>query len=233
MGSLLARVLPLAFGAAFSPTLLTLQVLILAGKRRPLARAWVTAAGCLLDLAAFTALGFLLMRQIPAPGSGAATATAAVPHTSPVSAVIKLTVALVLVVLGVRQVVKRDGAADAHRSNTSTRLETAGLGFFLGAGVVAMALNVTTLVLYIPAVHDIVESAVDVAAKAVVVAILVAITLLPVVLPPLGISLMGARAQPALDFLNGFAGRHMRAINASICFVFAVLLAWQGLRALP
>jgi hypothetical protein len=62
--------------------------------------------------------------------------------------------------------------------------------------------------------------------------LLFAITLLPAVGPPLVVTLMGARATPALQRLNGFFTAHRRGIGATICFAFAVLLAAAGLHAL-
>ena len=49
MGALLVSVLPLAVGAAISPTLLALQLLVLTGATKPRARAWALAAGMETD----------------------------------------------------------------------------------------------------------------------------------------------------------------------------------------
>jgi hypothetical protein len=46
------------------------------------------------------------------------------------------------------------------------------------------------------------------------------------------VTLMGARATPALARLNGFFTAHRRGIAATICFAFAVLLGATGLHAL-
>ena len=56
MGKTLAIVLPLALGAAVSPTLLTLQLLILAGVRDQKRRAWAMALGCAVVLLGFMAV---------------------------------------------------------------------------------------------------------------------------------------------------------------------------------
>lgn len=50
--------------------------------------------------------------------------------------------------------------------------------------------------------------------------------------PPLVVTLLGVRATPLLERLNGFFTTHRRAIGAGICFTFAVLLAAAGLHAL-
>ena len=51
------------------------------------------------------------------------------------------------------------------------------------------------------------------------------------IVPPLVVTLMGPRATPALERLNGSFTAHRRGIGASICFVFAVLLTAAGLHA--
>jgi hypothetical protein len=39
------------------------------------------------------------------------------------------------------------------------------------------------------------------------------------------VTLLGDRARAALDALSAFCVRHSRAINASVCFGFAIFLA--------
>ena len=69
MGPLLAAVLPLALGAAISPTLLALQLLVLSGTTHRLARAWALVAGSALVLAAFSLLCVTALSRVR-PGHG-------------------------------------------------------------------------------------------------------------------------------------------------------------------
>ena len=62
MGNLVVAVLPLALGAAVSPTLLALQLLVLSGGGHRLARAWALAAGSALVL-----FGVILIGRTPVP----------------------------------------------------------------------------------------------------------------------------------------------------------------------
>ncbi|MCJ7439019.1 MAG: hypothetical protein MUP97_14820 [Acidimicrobiia bacterium] len=50
--------------------------------------------------------------------------------------------------------------------------------------------------------------------------------LIPAYLPPLVITVLGARAKAGL---GGFVTRHHATINATVCFVFAVYLAVRGI----
>jgi hypothetical protein len=64
MAALLASVLPLAIGAAISPTLLALQLVVLTGATKPLARAWVVAVGSALVLATYSVLGLTVLQHL-------------------------------------------------------------------------------------------------------------------------------------------------------------------------
>ena len=62
--------------------------------------------------------------------------------------------------------------------------------------------------------------------------LLYVITLLPVIGPPLVVTLLGPRATPLLERLNRLFADHQRGIGAALCFGFAALLAVAGLHAL-
>jgi hypothetical protein len=178
VGGLLGIVVPLAAGAAISPTVLTLQLLTLSRKVAPLARGWAIAAGYVAVLAVETAVALLL-----AVGTGGSDTP------DETTAAIKLAAAILLL------------------------------------GGALMISNVTTTVLFIPAIHDVGVSDVETADQALAIALVIAITAIPAFAPPLAVSLLGARADALLARLNDFTTRHRRGINAGICFMFAAFLA--------
>ena len=59
------------------------------------------------------------------------------------------------------------------------------------------------------------------------------ITLLPVLLPVSLVAVLGHKADPVLSRVNGFVGRHGRAITAGIEVVFCVVLLFKGIGELP
>ena len=65
VSSLFLSVLPLALGAAVSPTLLTLELLILAGRNHPLSRAWSFALGASGVLIAYAVVGLAFLQRLP------------------------------------------------------------------------------------------------------------------------------------------------------------------------
>ena len=95
-----------------------------------------------------------------------------------------------------------------------------------------MITNVTTTVLFLPAMHDVGVSDVGVAGRTIAVASIVALTAIPAFGPPLAVTLLGDRAHAALGALNGVTTRHRRGINAGICFGFAAFLAAVSLPTL-
>lgn len=216
MTSLLGEVLPLALGAAVSPVLLTLQVLVLTGRRSPLARALAVAVSCTAVLVVFAVLGVTVLTV-----SGHRKAST--PY-----GVVKAVAAALLVCLAARQLLRKPTAGESHAKRTSSLLAEAGTPAFLWIGALAMLTNFTTLVLYVPAVHTIVRSGADTTEKAVVFVILVVIVLLPVLVPLVAVAALGERVRPALARLGDAAAAHSREVSAALCLVFAALLGWQA-----
>jgi fumarate reductase subunit D len=218
VGHLLGIVLPLALGAALTPTIVGVQVVTLSAPRLPLKRAWMLAAGCGLVLSIESGLALAL-----AGGTGWAEGS------STPGAIVKLVAAVLLVLLGLRQLAKRrrgEDAAPAPRSD-EPRL---GRAFALGAGL--MATNLSSLVLYFPAVHEIGSSDAGTGAQLVAFVLLFSITMLPAVGPPLVVGVIGERARPPLERLDRAFTEHRDQIGAVVCFGFAALLTAFALSAL-
>ena len=219
MGHLLAVVLPLALGAAVSPTLLALQVVVLSGRVRPLGRAWAVAAGSGFVLAVVTAVGLAVSHAAASRHGG---------HPRSV-AVVDLVAAALLVGLAVRSSLRRPMPADRHQSRTAARLAGASTPWFLAAGAVAMLLNFSTLVLYLPALHEIDVAPAGIGAKAAAVLLLFVITMAAVLVPVVVVSALGKRAAPLLERSNRFMTAHGRQIGIGIELVFGVYLLVKGI----
>lgn len=208
MGELLGIVVPLAAGAAISPTTLALQLFVLSRKTAPLARAWAIAAGYALVLLVEMAIAF----AFAASGPGGS--------TSKPEAWLKLACAVGLALLGV-VALRRPPKPRKVRAESSNPA----LGRYLAIGIVLMATNVTTVALYLPAMHHVGVSDVGPLAQALAAVVVLTITLIPAVAPPLAMTLAGDRAGAALDRLSDFCSRHSQAIDVSVCFGFAIFLA--------
>jgi len=221
MSSLLAIVVPLALGAAISPTLFALEVLVLSGRHHPIARAWALAGGAAAILIAFSALGLTLLRNLH---SGH--------HHSSADASIDLAAGVLLTLLAARSLHPRKTAAESHHDRTQSHLADMPTILFVGVGALGMLVNFSTLMLFLPALHEISRSSVSLAGKGTAWLILVVITLLPVLLPVTLVVILGSRANSWLDRLNTFVGSHSRQITITVEVLFAVVLIWKGIAEL-
>lgn len=226
MGGLFTQVLPLALGAAVSPALLTLVLLMLAGRHQPVPRSWAYVLGVALVVVVLVGLGLAFLGRLPDHATGA---------ESPAQAWGKVAAGAALALLGVRGLLPQGSPSEAHLRRVQARqskLAAAGLGTFVAVGVVAMLLNFSSIVLMLPALHDISVSDSDVATKAAVTTFLALMVLVPAVVPVLLVTLLGHRSDAVLARLNAFTTAHQRQINAGICFVFAALLLGGGIKGL-
>lgn len=224
MGSLLIAVLPLALGAAVSPTLLALQLLVLTGHTHRLARAWALTLGSALVLGVYSVLCVTVLERIRPHHAS---------HKSATDAAVLLVSGGLLGLLAVRSLVRRPTVGERHTSTIADRLGTASTGWFLGVGAVGMVVNFSTLVLVLAAVHEITHSTADDATKAVVFAVMYVIVLLPVLAPVVLVTATGSGADPALDATHDWVNGHARIIGVVIEAVFTVYLVVKGIRTLP
>jgi hypothetical protein len=95
-----------------------------------------------------------------------------------------------------------------------------------------MLTNFSSIVLFFPAMHEIATSDAGLAARLVAFGLLYAIALLMAWGPPLFVTLLGARATPVLQRLNGLFTAHRRGIGAGLCLAFAAFLAVAAVKAL-
>lgn len=221
VSTLLIAVLPFAIGAAVSPTLLTLELLILAGGTHAKARAWMFVLGAMLTILIIGAFAGSALRSFAAPAS----------QTPDLLLVgIKVFLALVLATIGVRQLMPARTLGELHQSRTKQLIAGAKTPAFFLVGVVAMVTNVSTIVLYIPAIHLIVHSTEPPSTKVAAALMLWVITILPILLPVLAVSIVGQRSNAFLARANGWTTRHTRQINAGLCFFFALLVGYSAIK---
>ncbi|MEX1047405.1 MAG: GAP family protein [Actinomycetota bacterium] len=215
--SLFIEELPLALGAAVSPTILTVGVLILAGKKQPMARAAAYAIGAAIPLFAIGIPGVLLLHEAASSKTGI-----------DVSPWVDVAVGVLLIGLGLRRLSKRKTRQEKEGKRTG-RFENASPIAYLGIGVVMMLTNFTTLALYLPMLKDIARSGAPAADRIVVLLLLDLIVLTTAVVPPLLVAVVGAPARRALEDLNSWIGRHGRTIATAVFLGLGVYLVVKGL----
>jgi hypothetical protein len=216
---LFLQVLPLAIGAAMSPTFLAMQVLVLtSGAPGVLRRGWSLAAGSMTMLLLISFGGLSLLSALPDFQTG---------QPSYEQAAILIVAGLAL--LAVAAVIRR---RPSHPDAALERVVDAGPPVLFAVGALRLAINATTLALYIPALHMITQSSVDIAAKAVVFAMLFAITEIAVVGPVLAVTIMGDRAKPVLTRIHLAIEQRSRTLTLVTCAGFGAVLIAVGIRVL-
>lgn len=219
MESLLSRIVPIALGAAISPVVLIVNILLLSGKTRPIARASAYAIGCAIIIVGFGIAGVTII-------AGVATA----PRT--VAGVIHLTVATASLAFAARAAIRgphpppkqKDVAPEHERDKPAWEFVFAGLG--------AMGVNMTTLVLYLSLDAEIVRAQLSTAEDAIALAIADVIILLPVWAPLLLTVVAPGVAHRVFGPLNDFLTRHKYAIEILVPGGFGVYLLILGVTLL-
>jgi hypothetical protein len=215
-------VIPFALGASISPAVLTIELLILAGKTKPKSRTWFYLSGAVAVLVVFALLAMTVLRNLSDSDGG---------PVNPATIVVKIVCALLLAVLGFRQIHPAKTQGEKHASTVKSHLASAPLPFFAGIGAIAMLTNFSTLLLFLPGMHQITRSSDDYGVKVFAAIVLFVVTLIPLLLPALAVTLLGAKSDAVLGKLSSYVTRFSRQINAGICFVFAAILLFEGLKA--
>ena len=221
MGALLTKTVPLALGAAISPTVLAVGLLILSGTRRPVARGATFTAGVLAVLAGLTAVGLTLTHHaISGPAK----------H-DPITRAIDGTLGAVLLLLAVATVLRavttdRESAAPPPPADPEQHASLAA-AFLLGAAM--MMSNFSTILLYLPAMREISASRVDTADKAVVVVVVFVITSLAATLPLLLRVVAPVPASRWFATMHAFVTRHQRQIAVVVEVLFGAYLLLKAI----
>lgn len=220
MGDLLTKVLPLSLGAAVSPTVLGVILVILSG-RRAVARGGAYLAGVLLVLAGLTVVGLYGVRD-----------TDPSPATVSIERVVDGIAGVLLLLLALGTVLRaalRDPATPADQPPPDSDRQH-GLGGAFVLGIAMMVSNFSTILLYLPAMHIISAADVPGADKAAAVALAFVITSLPGTAPFVFRLAAPRVAVPAFARLHEIVARHQLQITVAIEVIFGVWLVVKALR---
>jgi hypothetical protein len=220
MGDLLSKVLPLSLGAAVSPTVLVLTLVILSGKRA-IARGAVYLFAILLVLGGLTALGLVGVRHGPPSQSQ-------IDITRGVDAV----AGSLLLLLALSTVLKkwlRDPAKPTDEPPPDAERNPGLLPAFV-LGLVVMVSNFSTILLYLPDMRVISDAQVSTSGKVLAVIIAFVITSLPAT-APFGYRVVAPKSSGRMfSKLHEVISRHQRTIGVVVELIFGVYLVVKSLR---
>lgn len=195
-----------------SPTFFAMQVVVLTSPAPgALRRGWALAAGSMIMLLVISFGGVSLLAQLPSFQTGK-------PSWSMVFVFLAGATALMLVALRIRT------HPQPHHDSMLDKLVDAKPPFIFTVGALRLATNATTLALYLPALHVITSSSVDIVFRALAFLLLFALTEAAVVGPVLAVTVMGERAKPVLTRVHHAIEAHSRTVTLVVCIVFALVL---------
>ena len=216
--SLVVSIVPFAIGAATNPAALAIELLILSGAHRAKARTWAYLFGFVVGLLVFTAVALLLLGRMSDAGSG---------QPSVASRIISAVIAVALLALGIKTLIPKKGPKKT--SKFAARIAAAKTPAFFGIGLLAMITDASSMILLLPALHEISLANDVVGVKFLATAVLLLIMLLPLVLPVLAVTVLGHRADSVLAKVNGFVSRHQSTINGIVIIVIALLVGYKAI----
>ena len=215
------QVVPLALGAAVSPTILAFSVLVLSGDHGR-ARMVVFTIMNVLVLIAIGVAGLMIFKHAAGSGPPGQQKAAA--------AAIDTVLGLILIVFGCRNALRHPTADNAAAKDSDS---AAHLGRYALLGVAMMLSNFTTLALFLPADKEIAISKLPLSDHLVALAVLIVFATVTAWIPLLAVTLVPGPAGRALAAVNRFVHRYRRQISVVVCFGFGIYLLSKGLSAAP
>lgn len=221
MLGLVGQTILLGIAAAFTPSLLALQILVCSGdpwKRRALA---VAIGGS----SAFILVGGLLLfgfAQLP-------TSTGT---TSDIAVALRLAAAAVLVVVGIVLLMPHPGLQQRTERDVQGYVARASTWVFLGVAFVLSIKDLSSFVVLAPAIHDIAVADVNVLVQIGLLVLLYALALSPVLGPLMARLVLGHRADRAFQRIYRFTMDHQFQLIAAMALLIALYLGVTGMRLL-
>ncbi len=218
--TLLALVVPLGIAAAITPTLIAMQLLVVAGgthwQRRSLAviAANAIAFGIVIALVTF---GFA---QLPDAGTGGG---------GTLDAVIRIAAGGVLALASIWFFVPHPEMAERVRTSLEARMSHASIWVFFALAFYFSITDLSSYLVLLPALHDITASSIAVGEKAVVLAVVLFLALQATILPPLVRLVAGERVVPSLNRIYRWVMLNQFPIVGAVCAAVGVFLLVTGM----
>ncbi len=218
MEHLFTTVLPLAVASAISPASLAVSLAILGGKNHPRLKAFAYLLGAALVALGVTILGLSLA------GSAALDA-----HSH---AVIDIVLGSLLAMLGVVALAVKPSKSREAFSTTDSQSELGQVARCGVIGLLAMGLNVSSLVPFLAAVRDVGRAAASFAVKGAALGVTWMLLLAPMILPLVIYLIAPKTAAKVLNPISAAATKYGRFLLAAICLILGVVFVWKGCRGL-
>ncbi len=218
MGNLLLTVAPLGLAAAITPTLFALQVLVVSGPAWQ-RRAAAVAVGAGTVFAVVFGLVLAGFSRLPDAGTGT---------TSAIEYWIELLCGIVLLPIAIWMLRPHPGADAKLEAKVTGYANHASPLVFAGLAAYMSVTDFSSLVLLVPALHDITLSNVGVVEKAIVVLVLFALVMLPLWAPPLAVRVAGPRGVRLLHTVYNALMNHQVQVMGAVAGMVGLVLIYRG-----
>jgi threonine/homoserine/homoserine lactone efflux protein len=212
MGELLGEIVPLAAAAAISPVVFLVQLTTLTGPR-PISRGAAVLAGAAVVLIVLSTIGVLL-------------GSTSFSTNDTLKATLNIVLGALLILVGLRALLKpkppKPAATEAH--------ERIGRSFVSGAG--AMASNVTSFALYIPALALIAGSELPLGQRGLAALVILLITLAVAWVPLVLAAAVPAASSRWLPALGNWMTANDRWMQVILGLGFGIWLVAKGIQGL-
>jgi hypothetical protein len=221
MIELLLRVLPLALGAAITPSLFAVQLLIVSNDPwRARALAAFLGSACAFGIAVTVLL--LGFAQLPVSGGG----------TDSLDGVIRLIAAVLFGAATIYFFVPHPGIQSKVQASIERRVTRAKAIDFFGITFVLSIKDFSSFILIVAAMHDIAVASVDWPYKAVVILLVFSMALSTVIIPPLMRTTLGTPGKTLLTRIYTLTMEHQFFVMGLVFATLTIYLTLSGIRAL-
>ncbi|UTB33743.1 MAG: GAP family protein [Methanobacterium sp. ERen5] len=217
--SLLTQIIPLAFGAAVSPTALMGIILLLSISKKPKISGMGYYAGSILIVLIVLGVGFVL-------GNGVSSGSS---HPNPLLAAIDLILGVILLVMGIIRIF-RPQKSPKHRFSSEHPDSSSLLVFFKGLsfGLVMFFINFSTTLIVLEAGKLIATESAPITGKVTVSLILILITLLVCEVPLLIYFLLPGSSDKILSKINVWMQKNGHILMGVVILAIGLYLLWIG-----
>ncbi len=216
---LLGQTIALGLAAAFTPSLLALQILVVSGdpwRRRSLA---VAIGGG----SAFVLVGLLLLlgfARLPTASGG---------ETGPVGDWLRIAAGIALALTAVALFRPHRGLEERVQSDIEGYVARASSWVFLGVAFALSVKDLSSFIVLAPALHDIAVADIGMVGQGILLVVLYACALSPVLVPPALRLVFGHRIDPAFRRAYRFTMSHQFQLVGSMAAAVAAYLLVTGL----